>query len=129
MEVTVAKSEGDKQPVIAVDFDGVIADYDGWRGTSALGPPRRDVIEVLKVLRSEGWKIVVYSCRAAEDISPYLKENSVPFDEINRNSSFPTGGAKPVATVYWDDRACSYSGNAQKDLEKLRNFRTWSGRK
>lgn len=129
MEVTVTDNKGDKQPTIAVDFDGVIADYDGWESASAFGPPRGDVIEVLKVLRSEGWKIVVYSCRASEEIGPYLRENSVPFDEINQNSSSPARGAKPVATVYWDDRAFCYSGNAQKDLEKLRNFRTWSGRR
>jgi ion channel len=126
---SAANSLGDKQPTIAVDFDGVIADYDGWKGTSDFGPPRRDVIEILKVLRSEGWRIMVYSCRASEEIRPYLKENSIPFDDINQNPSSPSRGAKPVATVYWDDRACCYSGNAQNDLEKLRNFRTWSGRK
>jgi adenylylsulfate kinase len=124
-----ANSGGDKQPTIAVDFDGVIADYDGWKGASDFGPPRRDVIEILKVLRTEGWRIVVYSCRASEEISPYLKENLIPFDDINQNSLSPSGGPKPVATVYWDDRGCRYSGNAQNDLEKLRNFRTWSGRK
>ena len=100
---------GEKQPTIAVDFDGVISDYDGWKGPSNVGPPRLDVIEVLKVLRSEGWKIVVYSCRASEEIRPYLEKNAIPFDEINQNSSSPTGGSKPVATVYWDDRACCYS--------------------
>jgi ion channel len=124
-----ANTGDDKQPTIAVDFDGVIADYDGWKGPSDFGPPRGDVIEVLKVLRSEGWRIVVYSCRTSEEIGPYLKEKSIPFDEINQNSSSPSGGPKPMATVYWDDRACPYSGNAQDDLEKLRNFRTWSGRK
>ena len=119
----------DGQPTIAVDFDGVIADYDGWKGTEAFGPPRADVVETLRVLRTEGWKIVVYSCRASAEISQYLIENSIPFDEINRNSACPTGGAKPVATVYWDDRACCYSGDARKDLEAIRNFRTWNGRR
>jgi hypothetical protein len=121
--------ESGKQLTIAVDFDGVIAEYDGWTGTSLIGAPREDVIEALKVLRSEGWKIVVYSCRGAEEISPYLKQNAIPFDEINPNPSNPTKGTKPRATVYWDDRACCYSGNALQDLEKIRNFRTWSGRK
>jgi adenylylsulfate kinase len=119
----------DRQQTIAVDFDGVIADYDGWDGTGALGLPRPDVVEALKILRNEGWKIVVYSCRSSAEITPYLMENSIPFDEINQNSSCSTGGVKPVATVYWDDRACQYSGDARKDLEMIRNFRTWNGRK
>jgi adenylylsulfate kinase len=120
---------GNRQLTIAVDFDGVIADYDGWKSTDAIGPPRADVVETLKLLRSEGWKIIVHSCRASAEISPYLMENSIPFDEINQNSSYPTGGAKPVATVYWDDRACRYSGDARNDLETIRNFRTWNNRK
>jgi hypothetical protein len=119
----------DKTPTIAVDFDGVIADYDGWEATGQLGPPRADVLEALKLLRDEGWKIVIYSCRASAEINPYLCENKIPFDEINKNSSRPSGGSKPAATVYWDDRACCYSGNALNDLETIRNFRTWSGRK
>lgn len=84
----------EKQLTIAVDLDGVIADYDGWNDTETIGSPRPDVIEVLKKLREEGWKIVVYSCRASTEIAPYLTHNSIPFDEINQNSSRPTRGPK-----------------------------------
>jgi hypothetical protein len=125
-EVTMSDLEN---PTIAVDFDGVIANCDGWRDGALLGTPRQDVIEALRVLRAEGWKIVVYSCRASEEIAPYLRDNAVPFDEINRNSSTPTGGVKPSATVYWDDRALRYSGDAREDLNGIRNFRTWNGRR
>jgi hypothetical protein len=124
----VPSDGGVKQLVIAVDFDGVIANYDGWNGTS-IGTPRADVIEALRVLRSEGWKIVVYSCRGAEEISPYLAENAIPFDEVNPSPLNPAKGTKPRATVYWDDRACCYSGDALQDLERIRNFRTWCHRR
>ena len=126
---SATNGESKKQPTIAVDFDGVIADYDGGVELGVPGAPRGDVVEALKVLRSEGWKIVVYSCREAEVIRPYLKQNAIPFDEVNPSPSNPAKGPKPRATVYWDDRACCYSGNALEDLEKIRNFRTWSGRK
>jgi hypothetical protein len=119
----------ERQLTIAVDFDGVIADYDEWKGDEACGAPRMDVIEALKVLHSEGWKIIVYSTRGEEGIRPYLIENEVPFDEINQNSSYKTSSAKPVATVYWDDRALRYSGDARKDLQYIREFRTWNGRR
>ena len=119
----------DARQALAVDFDGVIADYDGWQGTGVLGQPRKDVLNALNQLRLEGWKIIVYTTRGEDEIKQYLIENCVPFDEINHNSSYTNGGQKPVATVYWDDRACCYSGNAQKDLERIRSFRTWSGRK
>jgi hydroxymethylpyrimidine pyrophosphatase-like HAD family hydrolase len=118
-----------KQPTIAVDFDGVIADYGGWENSGAFGKPRQDVVNALKSLQSEGWKIIVYSCRSSDEIAPYLRDNSIPFDEINENSSAPTSGPKPYATVYWDDRALCYSGDATSDILKIRAFRTWNGRK
>jgi len=119
----------DRQPTLAVDFDGVIADYDSWKGVGVLGSPRRDVLDILHVLASEGWKIIVHSTRGSAEIAPYLLEHKIPFDEINCNSAYGNGGTKPVATVYWDDRGCRYSGNAYNDLEQIRNFTTWSGRR
>jgi len=113
---------------IAVDFDGVIANYDGYKGPGVLGAPRPDVQQALRVLRDEGWKIVIYTTRGEQEISAYLARHDIPYDEFNCNSDYKTPGAKPVADVYWDDRAVCYSGDAQKDLERIRNFRTWSGR-
>ncbi len=113
---------------IAVDFDGVIADYDGWKGAGVLGPPRRDVLEALRVLHAEGWKIIIHTTRGEAEISGYLAEHGIPHHEINRNSDYGTLGTKPVADVYWDDRALFYSGDARRDIEFIRRFRTWSGR-
>lgn len=118
----------ERQPTIAVDFDGVIANYDGWRGDDVLGAPRLDVVHVLEILRSEGWKIVIHTTRAEQHIIGYLAHHCVPYDEINRNSSYLNSGCKPVATVYWDDRALRYSGNAVEDIDVIRSFRTWNGR-
>jgi hypothetical protein len=117
-------TNSNKQLTIAVDFDGVIADYDGGEELEAPGAPRGDVVEALKVLHGEGWRIVIYSCRETEVIRTYLTQNAIPFDEINPSPPNPAKGPKPRATVYWDDRAWRYSGNALEDLEKIRNFRT-----
>ena len=122
---------GDKTQLprtIAVDFDGVIADYDGWKGAGVLGPPRKDVLEALRVLHAEGWKIIIHTTRGKQEISGYLAEHDIPHHEINRNSDYRTLGTKPVADVYWDDRALCYSGDARRDIEFIRRFRTWSGR-
>jgi adenylylsulfate kinase len=118
----------ERRRTIAVDFDGVIADYGGWIGDRDLGAPRRDVIAALHQLRNEGWKIVVHTTRSANAIRGYLIEADVPFDEINSNTDYVTGGYKPVATVYWDDRAIRYSGDGTRDLPFIRSFRTWNGR-
>lgn len=122
MEVT------ERRKTIAVDFDGVITDYDGWRGERVLGRPRSDVTAALRKLRDLGWKIVVHTTRAETTLISFLSQAGVPFDEINSNSDYKNLGPKPVATVYWDDRAVYYSGDAEQDLLKILNFRTWSGR-
>jgi adenylylsulfate kinase len=118
----------ERRKTIAVDFDGVIADYNGWAGSDDLGSPRQDVVEALGQLQTEGWKIVVHTTRGAPEVRAYLLRNEIPFEEINQNSDYVCGGQKPVATVYWDDRAIRYSGNALNDLERIRNFRTWNDR-
>lgn len=118
-----------RQPALAVDFDGVLAEYDGWRGREILGPPRNDVIQVLRILQEEGWRIIIHTTRSEADIVDYLVQHKIPFHEINRNSNYQNHGSKPVATVYWDDRALRYSGDAFRDLEAIRQFQTWSGRR
>jgi adenylylsulfate kinase len=124
----MASKQNNSRRTIAVDFDGVIADYQGWKGAGVLGAPRGDVLEALRALRAEGWKIVIHTTRAEKEIAAYLAHHKIPYDEINRNSDYQTQGVKPVADVYWDDRAVCYSGDARKDLELIRSFRTWSGR-
>jgi hypothetical protein len=118
-----------RQLTLAVDFDGVLAEYNGWAGNDVLGEPRADVVRVLQILRGEGWKIVVHTTRCASHITDYLARHKIPYDEINVNSSYPSLGPKPVATVYWDDRALCYSGDAFRDLDSIRGFRTWNGRR
>jgi hypothetical protein len=113
---------------IAVDFDGVVAEYDGWQGRGILGQPRPDVIEALHELHEEGWKIVIHTTRGEREVGPYLAKHGIPHHEINRNSDYRTLGVKPVADVYWDDRAFFYTGNARKDIRLIRRFRTWNGR-
>lgn len=113
---------------LAVDFDGVIAEYDGWKGRGVLGMPRKDVLDALRQLNEEGWKIVVHTTRGSREIASYLSRHGIPHHEINCNSDYTTLGTKPVADVYWDDRALTYSGDARRDIVLIRGFRTYSGR-
>ncbi len=124
----MAAGQNGSRRTIAVDFDGVIADYDGYQGPGVLGAPRGDVVAAMRTLAGEGWKIIIYTTRGETEIVAYLVQHKIPYHEINRNSDYKTQGSKPVADVYWDDRAFRYSGDAQRDLEEIRSFRTWSGR-
>lgn len=98
-------------PVIAVDFDGTLVDYDET-GAAFPVPGAREAMEAL---RSQGAYLVIHTCRTTiarqkrrldqelNFIAETLDAFGIPFDEI-----YP--GDKMVADVYIDDRAISYSG-------------------
>ena len=45
----MASGLNNSRRTIAVDFDGVIANYDGYKGPGVLGAPREDVRAALRV--------------------------------------------------------------------------------
>lgn len=95
---------------IAVDLDGVLAAYDGWRGSLHFGPPIAGAQEFLIRLRRLG-RVLIYSTRtnpAANDehavdlvdrVRAWLDDHDLPYDAIY------CGGGKPIAAAYVDDRA------------------------
>jgi len=117
------------QLVVAVDFDGTLCEY----AFPDCGPPRQEIIEALRRLRTEGWRIIIHSARVnsewpepgrtekCEAMVLYLVTYDVPFDEVwglafERISTDegtqgyqwwfePRLTGKPVAHVYLDDRA------------------------
>ena len=98
------------RPVIAVDFDGVIA---SWRLGSfdTPGPPIPGAKQFLENLRESG-SVMIYTSRCTEEyykpqkastlrqaVAYYMETHDLPYDEIW------TGQGKPLAGVYIDDRA------------------------
>jgi 2'-5' RNA ligase len=102
-------------PSIAVDFDGTLQDERGPNGELLkypdIGKPMEDVIKKLRVLKNEGWRIIIFTCRTSvakehpEDalaqqvlVRNWLDEHAVPFDEV---WPFP----KPFADIFLDDKS------------------------
>ena len=108
---------------VCFDFDGVLAEYDGWKGHEHIGKPIHENIELVKRLHSRGVKLALCSTRL----------NSQPFiDEPNRIDGYVSGGdallfvldwlkeqgidkcfnmvqgEKPMADYYIDDKALRY---------------------
>jgi hypothetical protein len=105
---------------IAVDFDGVISDYRGWKGKGNFAPPINGASEFLGQLRKEKWKIIIHTTRSETDkIAEFLNENKIPYDHINFNPDnvkFGLSYGKPLADVYLDDRAIRFRGEWDYDL-------------
>lgn len=84
---------------VCIDFDGVLAKYDGWKGSSVVGEPFEGVRDFMFKLKKQ-FKVVVHTTRANDldgylAVRNFLKKNKIPYDTIE---------PKPIAVAYIDDR-------------------------
>ena len=107
-------STKEKGKTIAVDLDGVIFEYDDWKGIDYYGKPVEGVKKSLRYLKySLGYRIEIYTTRMNKEINKgysktqlrrkitnALLTHKIPFDGICL--------AKPIAEFYIDDRAIRF---------------------
>jgi histidinol phosphatase-like enzyme len=114
---------------IALDFDGVLSDYTGWKGHSApLDPPVDGAIQAIQDYQDAGFEVVIYTTRADSTksimrIFTWLMEHGL---ERHRAEQIKITNFKPPAIVYLDDRAICFTGKFPS-VEDLKNFKTWKG--
>ena len=113
--------------IIIFDFDGVIHSYtSGWHGANVVAdPPVPGIKEAIREIREAGYKVVVVSSRCYQEggieaIKNYLADHCIEVDDITHE--------KPPAIVSIDDRALTFDGHPETLLEKIKTFRTWSGK-
>ena len=93
--------------VIAVDLDGTLAHYDGWKGVGHIGAIIPSVANAILLAKKEGADIWIFTARVSDPkdaeeagnaIVAYLTENGIPFDGL-------TAIKHKFFTEFWDDRA------------------------
>lgn len=100
--------------VIAVDFDGIIAKYEGdWNGPEYVGELKESEHpkECLNILKDIGFTIVIYTCRSElEPVKSFLDENEIPHHHVNKNPHQPDtiSENKMYAWKYIDDQNASF---------------------
>ena len=96
--------------IIAVDFDKTISLGD-WPGC---GPPNKPVIEALKKRQADGDKIILWTCRAGDELSAavaWCRIYGLEFDAVNANLPDVLEAwnfkdtRKVFADEYWDDKS------------------------
>lgn len=108
-------------PVLAIDFDGVLGQYDGWKGEDVLGDPITGAYDFVENIRTvHGWRVIVFSTRSAESLRRWAEEHGFTFDGYNENPFFDrTSSGKPIANAYLDDRGVHFDGNWVAALEHV----------
>jgi len=120
---------------IVFDFDGVLCEYEGWRGHDNIGKPIKENIAFVRELKNMGHKLklsttrlnpypfrehkeadeLVLSGKAREIIKDWLDSCDIIacFTEIT--------GYKPFGDIYIDDRGFYYDRHNEKNKVELLN--------
>lgn len=120
------KREPTRKPRICLDLDGVLAQYDKWRGIEHIGDPIPGALKFTKDLAKIA-EIVIFSSRCAQDIAEgsritpgqlrihiieWLEKHKFPYSDVY------VGQGKPRAAAFIDDRAVACSPQNDKDAFK-----------
>lgn len=93
--------------IIAVDLDGTLAHYDGWKGIEHIGPVIPEVANAMERAQDEGAEVHLFTARVSDPedaaeahqvISKWAEENHFNFASI-------TAVKHKFFTEFWDDRA------------------------
>jgi hypothetical protein len=85
-------------PRLLIDFDGVIHQYSrGWADGTAYDPPMDGAREALQRLTEQGYEVVIFSTRPADQIRTWLEFYAFP--------AYRVTNVKEPALAIIDDRA------------------------
>ena len=113
--------------VVCVDFDGTLFPY---RPLYELNPPINGAVEAVRWMKSQGYKIVIFTSRCSTTwceqsgeslaanlvwVIDRLIENGIPYDDITAE--------KVPAEFYIDDRAIEFRGDWNEVLERMKSER------
>lgn len=118
------------RPIILLDLNGTVHAYTrGWQGEVPLyDPPTEGFREWAEAAQKE-FRIVIapahmHTPRDFRRIKKWFRRHDLDHLELELAAEIPRGLRCKI-----DDRALAFTGTwADFPLERLRNFRTWSGR-
>ena len=114
-DVTFGQATNEKW--LAVDLDGTLAIYDGWKGEEHIGDIIEPVAEKIKERVAEGWNVAIFTARVSSILSNEVSHaTSVIWKWIDDNdmSQYISGitAVKGKHFIeFWDDRAFAVEKN------------------
>jgi hypothetical protein len=99
--------------IIAIDLDGTLAHYDGWKGPGIIGDPIPEMVEKVKLFMANGFAFWVFTARIAPDSTIEIKgdafQEHVAILEWLRKHEIPITDVTCIKhkffCEFWDDRA------------------------
>jgi adenylylsulfate kinase len=111
---------------IAVDFDGVLAEYTGWRGDDHYGQPLPGALDFIRLLFAQGYKVHIFTTRAGsyegiERLEWWFKDHGLENDLVRR---LVVTSIKSPAWLYVDDRVFLFRGTFPS-IAEIEGFKSW----
>lgn len=100
--------------IIAVDLDGTLVHYDGWKGIDHIGPVIPEIANAMERAQREGAEVHLFTARVSDPddaaqahqiINTWALQNGFHFESI-------TAVKQKFFTEFWDDRAIQVIKNA-----------------
>lgn len=87
--------------ILAIDFDGVIHEYDKPLEGKSWGLPITGAKDALRRLKNEDkHTIIIHSCKPPDVIEQWMRDYDIPYDTITQK--------KPEADLYIDDKGMRF---------------------
>lgn len=126
---------GDRLPILSLDFDGVIHDYQkGWQGGRIYGNVTQGFFDWAQAAAKK-FTLVIHTSRAKDDlaiaeIEDWLVQQAENHGFVGHRIKdwFTIQADKPPALITIDDRCIRFDGDwgdPQFDPETLRTFKPW----
>jgi len=104
-----------RAPIWAVDFEGIITVKSKFPN---LGDPNVPVIELLKMAKLQGVKLILWTCREGKyltDAVEWCKDFGLEFDAVNENipeaiEYLGRDTRKVIADLYIEDKSMNFHG-------------------
>ncbi len=104
-----------RAPIWAVDFEGTITVKSRYPN---IGKPNVNVIELLKMARLQGVRIILWTCREGkylDEAVEWCRDYGLEFDAINQNlpeaiEYLGCDTRKVIADIYIDDKSFHFWG-------------------
>lgn len=108
--------EEPKKQHFAIDLDGTLLQYDGWKGETVFGDAMPGAIPWVNHRLANGHKITVFTTRTNfEQVQQALIERGFPKLEVTNVKS-------PSFSVFIDDRAVGFDGADDWECFTLDDF-------
>lgn len=105
--------------MIAVDFDGTIAEWTRWTSAEDVGAPIPGAIEFIRALQKAGYRVAIFSARAHDPIGKKAIEQWIKKQGLGDIIEFVTHEKLPDFRLFIDDRAIRFEGDYRDTLKQI----------